>query len=247
MSPAPCRSISTPSVYAAIVAAARRGAVLLDRIATITGPRRLQPEPVDLPALLEQLATMARPSLGRGIALELDCDILIPAALEGAIHRGNAEGIRAPLIVEAANGPITAEADAILRARGVVIVPDLYANAGGVTVSYFEWVKNLGHISFGRMERRQEEARHRILVEELERLSADEGLGWTLSEGFKQKYLRGADELELVRSGLDDTMRAAFQQMVTVLASDSRVPDLRIAAYIVAIRRIAASYDALGL
>ena len=180
-------------------------------------------------------------------ALELDCDILIPAALEGAIHRGNAEGIRAPLIVEAANGPITAEADAILRARGVVIVPDLYANAGGVTVSYFEWVKNLGHISFGRMERRQEEARHRILVEELERLSADEGLGWTLSEGFKQKYLRGADELELVRSGLDDTMRGALQNMVAVLESNDKVPDLRTAGYMVAISRIAASYRALGL
>ena len=180
-------------------------------------------------------------------ALELDCDILIPAAMEAVIHVGNAGAIRARLIVEAANGPVTAEADEILRNRGVVIVPDLYANAGGVTVSYFEWVKNLQQISFGRLERRQEEARHALLVNELERLAAETGLKGALSHGFKQKYLRGADELELVRSGLDDTMRASFQQMVTVLASDSRVPDLRIAAYIVAIRRIAASYDALGL
>lgn len=180
-------------------------------------------------------------------ALELDCDILIPAAMEGVIHGGNAAAIQARLIIEAANGPITAEADDILRERGVVIVPDLYANAGGVTVSYFEWVKNLSHISFGRIERRQEEARHRLLVDELERLSSDKGLGWTLSEGFKQKYLTGADELELVRSGLDDTMRAAFQQMVAVMEGDSRVPDLRTAGYMVSIGRIAASYRALGL
>ena len=180
-------------------------------------------------------------------ALALDCDILIPAAMEGAIHAGNAGQIKARLVIEAANGPTTAEADRILRERGVVIVPDLYANAGGVTVSYFEWVKNLQQISFGRLERRLEEHRHHMLVEELERLSADRDLGWTLSEGFKQKYLRGAGEMELVRSGLDDTMRAAFQQMVTVQANDDRIPDLRTAAYMVAIRRIAASYDALGL
>ncbi|HMM09356.1 MAG TPA: Glu/Leu/Phe/Val dehydrogenase [Paracoccus solventivorans] len=180
-------------------------------------------------------------------ALALDCDILIPAAMEGAIHAGNAGQIKARLVLEAANGPTSAEADRILRERGVVIIPDLYANAGGVTVSYFEWVKNLQQISFGRLERRLEEHRHQMLVEELERLSADRDLGWTLSEGFKQKYLRGAGELELVRSGLDDTMRAAFQQMVTVRANDSRIPDLRTAAYMVAIRRIAASYDALGL
>ena len=179
--------------------------------------------------------------------LALACDILIPAAMEGAIHAGNAGQIKARLVLEAANGPTTAEADRILRERGVVIIPDLYANAGGVTVSYFEWVKNLQQISFGRLERRLEEHRHQMLVEELERLSADRDLGWTLSEGFKQKYLRGAGELELVRSGLDDTMRAAFQQMVTVRANDSRIPDLRTAAYMVAIRRIAASYDALGL
>lgn len=180
-------------------------------------------------------------------ALELDCDILIPAAMEAVINAGNADRVRAKLIVEAANGPITAEGDEILRARGAVIVPDLYANAGGVTVSYFEWVKNLSHISFGRMERRQEEGRHRLLIDELERLSSDRGLGWTLSEGFKQKYLRGADELELVRSGLDDTMRSAFQQMVAVLDGDARVPDLRTAGYMVSIGRIAASYRALGL
>ncbi|SMX47557.1 Glu/Leu/Phe/Val family dehydrogenase [Maliponia aquimaris] len=179
--------------------------------------------------------------------LEQDCDILIPAALEGVINLSNARAIRAPLIVEAANGPITAGADDILRARGTVILPDMYANAGGVTVSYFEWVKNLSHIRFGRMQRRQEEARHLLIVQELERLSADENLGWTLSPDFKARYLRGADELELVRSGLDDTMRTAYQSMREVWHDREDVTDLRTAAFIVAIGRVAASYRAKGL
>jgi glutamate dehydrogenase (NAD(P)+) len=179
--------------------------------------------------------------------LETDCDILIPAALEGVINLENAARIRAPLIIEAANGPITAGADEILRNRGVVIIPDMFANAGGVTVSYFEWVKNLSHIRFGRMQRRQEEGRHELIVRELERLSADRELGWTLSPGFKEKYLRGADELELVRSGLDDTMRAAYQSMREVWHGRDDVTDLRVAAYIVSINRVAASYRAKGL
>jgi glutamate dehydrogenase (NAD(P)+) len=179
--------------------------------------------------------------------LEADCDILIPAALEGVINLQNADRIRAPLIIEAANGPITAGADDILRRKGTVIIPDLYANAGGVTVSYFEWVKNLSHIRFGRMQRRQEESRHQLIVDELERLSADTGIGWTLSPGFKEKYLRGADELELVRSGLDDTMRTAYGSMREVWHGREGVEDLRVAAYIVAIERVARSYREKGL
>jgi glutamate dehydrogenase (NAD(P)+) len=179
--------------------------------------------------------------------LEKDCDILIPAALEGVIHKGNAPRISAPLIVEAANGPITFGADEILRAKGAVIIPDMYANAGGVTVSYFEWVKNLSHIRFGRMQRRAEEARHHLLVDELERLSADKGLGWTLNPGFKETYLRGAGELELVRSGLDDTMRSAYQAMREVWHSRADVEDLRMAAYLVSIGRVAQTYRSKGL
>ncbi|PJE30897.1 glutamate dehydrogenase (NAD(P)+) [Pseudooceanicola antarcticus] len=179
--------------------------------------------------------------------LEEDCDILIPAALEGVINLSNAERIKAPLIIEAANGPITFGADEVLRKKGTVIIPDLYANAGGVTVSYFEWVKNLSHIRFGRMQRRQEEARHQLLVDELERLSSDSGVGWTLSPGFKQKYLRGAGELELVRSGLDDTMRTAFQSMREVWHERGDVEDLRMAGFLVSIERVAASYRAKGL
>jgi glutamate dehydrogenase (NAD(P)+) len=182
-----------------------------------------------------------------GPVMEIACDILIPAAMEGVIHLGNADRIQAPLIVEAANGPVTAGADEILRKKGKVLIPDMYANAGGVTVSYFEWVKNLSHIRFGRMQRRQEESRHELLVRELERLSADKGLGWTLSPDFKDKYLRGAGELELVRSGLDDTMRSAYQTMREVWHARGDVHDLRTAAYLVAIGRVAASYRAKGL
>jgi len=179
--------------------------------------------------------------------LEHDCDILIPAALEGVINLENAERIKAPLIIEAANGPITAGADEVLNAKGTVIIPDMYANAGGVTVSYFEWVKNLSHIRFGRMQRRQEEARHELIVRELERLDRHLGDAWSMTPNFKQKYLRGADELELVRSGLDDTMRIAYQSMREVWHGRSDVSDLRTAAYLVAIDRVASSYRAKGL
>ncbi|KIN63976.1 Glutamate dehydrogenase [Sulfitobacter noctilucicola] len=179
--------------------------------------------------------------------LETECDILIPAALEGVINLSNAENIKAPLIIEAANGPVTAGADDILRSKGTVIIPDMYANAGGVTVSYFEWVKNLSHIRFGRMQRRQEEARHQLVVDELERLSADSGIGWQLSPNFKDKYLRGAGELELVRSGLDDTMSTAYQSMADVWHGRDDVEDLRTAAYLVSIEKVAASYRAKGL
>ena len=178
---------------------------------------------------------------GAGV-LEADCDILIPAALEGTIHQDNAARIRAPLIIEAANGPVTWAADEILRKNGKIIIPDTYANAGGVTVSYFEWVKNLSHIRFGRMQRRQEEARHRLLISELEG-----NLGQDLSPEFKQKYLHGADELELVRSGLDDSMRSAYGAMRQVWRDWQGVDDLRTAAYIVAIQRVAASYAVKGL
>jgi glutamate dehydrogenase (NAD(P)+) len=179
--------------------------------------------------------------------LEAECDILIPAALEGVINLTNAERIKAPLIIEAANGPITAGADDILREKGTIVIPDMYANAGGVTVSYFEWVKNLSHIRFGRMQRRQEEARHQLVIDELQRLDTMLGDKWSMTPDFKDRYLRGADELELVRSGLDDTMRIAYQSMHEAWHSRDDVHDLRTAAYLVAIEKVAASYRAKGL
>ncbi len=179
--------------------------------------------------------------------LEEKCDILIPAALEGVINLSNAANVKAKLIIEAANGPITAGGDEILRKKGIVIIPDMYANAGGVTVSYFEWVKNLSHIRFGRMQRRQEESRHQLVVDELEKLSESLGKTWTLDPKFKEKYLKGAGELELVRSGLDDTMRTAYQSMREVWHERDDVTDLRTAAYLVSIAKVAASYRAKGL
>jgi len=174
--------------------------------------------------------------------LERDCDILIPAAMESVINLENAPRIRAPLIIEAANGPITAAASDTLRDQGCIIIPDLYANAGGVTVSYFEWVKNLSHIRLGRMQRRQEEARHQLLIDEIERV-----VGTTLGDDFKRRYLLGADELELVRSGLDDTMRGAYQNMSELWNSRQDVHDLRTAAYILSIERVASGYQSKGL
>ncbi len=213
------------------------------------------PDGLDIEALVSHLAQTggvagfdgASYSADGAAALETECDILIPAALEAAIHAGNAAAIRARLILEAANGPVTAEADQILCARGVVIIPDLFANAGGVTVSYFEWVKNLSHIPFGRMQRRHDEARNHLLVDELEQLAAKLNMGWTLSERFKQAFQRGADELELVRSGLDDTMRTAYQSMRALWHSDPRVTDLRTAAYCISIGRVAEAYRSKGL
>ena len=179
-------------------------------------------------------------------ALEVECDIMIPAATEGVIHAGNASKICAPLIIEAANGPVTAEADQILRKKNCVIIPDLYANAGGVTVSYFEWVKNLSHMRFGRMQRREQEARNELIIRELDALSESLGNAWALSESFRDEFKAGANEIDLVRSGLDDTMRKAFQEMRAVLQEKDGVNDFRTAAYLVAIEKIAESYRIRG-
>ncbi|MDA9895311.1 Glu/Leu/Phe/Val dehydrogenase [Amylibacter sp.] len=174
--------------------------------------------------------------------LEKDCDILIPAAMEGVINLSNAQRIKANVIIEAANGPVTAGADEILTATGTIIIPDMYANAGGVTVSYFEWVKNLSHIRFGRMQRRQQASSNHILVEEMERL-----IGKPVSEDFKNKFFKGAGELELVRSGLEDTMCTAYQQMHDTWRSNENIDSLRTAAYVLALTKVADSYRALGL
>jgi glutamate dehydrogenase (NAD(P)+) len=170
--------------------------------------------------------------------LETDCDILVPAALESQITAENAAAIRAPIIVEAANGPITYEADQVLREAGKIIIPDMYANAGGVTVSYFEWTKNLSHMRFGRMGRRMMEMRSETVLDLLETV-----LGKEVPEAFEAALRKEADELNLVRSGLDDTMRDSYEQIREKWRSRDDVPDLRTAAYIVAIEKIAHYYE----
>jgi glutamate dehydrogenase (NAD(P)+) len=175
-------------------------------------------------------------------ALEMDCDILIPAALESQITLENAERIKAKLIAEAANGPVTYGADEILNKRGVVILPDAYVNAGGVTVSYFEWIRNISHIRFGRMQRRHDELRGHQMAALLEEVT-----GAKVAEHIRDKIARGADELDLVRSGLDDTMRLAYQEIRNTLHEEENVHDLRTACYVVAIRKIARSYLDIGV
>jgi len=166
----------------------------------------------------------------------------VPAALESQIHAGNAEKIQAKLIVEAANGPVTAEADEILRHNGKVIIPDMYANAGGVTVSYFEWTKNLAHMRFGKMGRRFMQARADSAIEILEQAMGDK-----FPEKIKQGFIREADELNLVRSGLEDTMCEAYQEIREIWHSRVDVPDLRTAAYILAIGRVGHYYTEYAL
>ncbi len=174
--------------------------------------------------------------------LELECDILIPAAMEAQITHENAANIKTKLIVEAANGPVTYEADEILRERGIPIIPDAYANAGGVTVSYFEWVRNLSHIRFGRMERRYDELRGESIIKAVEHMT-----GKDAPDYMEKDLIRGADELDLVRSGLDDTMRLAFQDILTAYHSYADVTDYRTAAYVVAVNKISRSYTDIGV
>jgi glutamate dehydrogenase (NAD(P)+) len=175
-------------------------------------------------------------------ALELDCDVLVPAALENVITPENAGRIRARCVAEAANGPTTADADETLRARGVLVIPDIYLNAGGVTVSYFEWLKNLSHVRFGRMGKRFEEVSAKGMVHAIELTTGKE-----LSEADRGRLIRGPEEEDLVNSGLEETMATAFRQIRGVHAANPKIPDLRTAAFVSAIEKIAVSYMELGI
>jgi glutamate dehydrogenase (NAD(P)+) len=175
-------------------------------------------------------------------ALEMECDIMIPAALEAQITSENAIRIKAKLIAEAANGPVTFEADEILRNNGVTILPDAYVNAGGVIVSYFEWIRNLSHIRFGRIQRRFDEQRGHHISTALQELTGNQ-----LSEHLHNKLTVGADELALVRSGLDDTMREAFQSIKAIYDANEQVQDFRMAAYVSAVEKISRTYLDIGV
>jgi glutamate dehydrogenase (NAD(P)+) len=174
--------------------------------------------------------------------LEKECDILIPAALESQITMKNASRINTKLIAEAANGPITFGADEILFKKGIVIMPDAYVNAGGVTVSYFEWIRNISHIRFGRMQRRNEEMKGGQVASMFEQITGKE-----ISPEIKARLSKGADELDLVRSGLDDTMRVAYQEISKIWNENNEVHDLRTASYVLSIEKISHSYIDIGI
>jgi glutamate dehydrogenase (NAD(P)+) len=175
-------------------------------------------------------------------ALELDCDVLIPAALENQITADNAPRIRARILAEGANGPTTFDAERILHERGVLIIPDIYLNAGGVTVSYFEWVKNLSHVRFGRVGKRFEEASSARMLHAVEGAT-----GRLFTEEEHRRIARGADEVDLVNSGLEETMISAYRQLREMTRQDPRIRDLRMAAFLSALRKVATSYLELGI
>ncbi len=175
-------------------------------------------------------------------ALELDCDILIPAALENVINKDNAERVKAKIIGEAANGPLTPDADEILAKKGTLIIPDMYLNAGGVTVSYFEWLKNLSHVRYGRMEKRFTENMNKHILGQIEELT-----GKAVNDTEKKFIEHGASEADLVHSGLEETMIEATHEIMNTWKANPEIPDMRTAAYVVAINKVGTSYGELGI
>lgn len=177
-----------------------------------------------------------------GDALEMECDILIPAALENVIDAENAPRVKAKLIGEAANGPLTPDADEILAKKGIVVVPDMYLNAGGVTVSYFEWLKNLSHVRYGRLEKRFTENMNAHIIGQMEELS-----GKKVRSTEREFIMHGPDEVDLVYSGLEETMITATHEIMNTWRENPDIPDMRTAAYVVAINKVANSYAELGI
>ncbi|MCE2844232.1 MAG: Glu/Leu/Phe/Val dehydrogenase [Sediminibacterium sp.] len=175
-------------------------------------------------------------------ALELECDILIPAALENVIDANNAPKIKAKIIGEAANGPLTPEADEIFAKMGILVIPDMYLNAGGVTVSYFEWLKNLSHVRYGRLEKRFTENTNINILNQIEELT-----GKKVTEAEKNIIAHGPDEIDLVHSGLEETMITATREIMQIWKDNPSIPDMRTAAYVCAINKVGTSYAELGI
>lgn len=174
--------------------------------------------------------------------VDIECDILVPAALESQLTGDNAARVKAKIIGEAANGPVTADAEEILLANGAVILPDMYLNAGGVTVSYFEWLKNLSHMRFGRMEKRFNQNQYNQIVSAVENLT-----GKKLDDKERALIARGAEEVDLVRSGLEETMVNSFQQIMDTYDGNDKIKDLRTAAFVTALNKVANDYMTLGV
>ncbi len=175
-------------------------------------------------------------------ALEMECDILIPAALEKQITHENAPRIKAKIIAEAANGPVTPAAEQILLKKGIVIIPDIYINAGGVTVSYFEWLKNLSHVRFGRMQKRFEEKSQRNMIELVESIT-----GQKATKAQIETVIHGADEIDLVNSGLEDTMIKSYNDIREFYKGHRSINDMRTAAFALSINKIKDAYYAMGI
>lgn len=178
---------------------------------------------------------------GENAGIEVECDILIPAALENQITTKNADRIKAKIIAEAANGPITPDAEEVLLKKGIMIIPDIYINAGGVTVSYFEWLKNLSHVRFGRMNKRFEEFSQNNMIDIMEKATNK-----SISKRERSNVVRGASEIDLVNSGLEDTMIEAYQS-IREAKKKKNIPDLRTAAFYVSIVKIADAYGSMGI
>jgi glutamate dehydrogenase (NAD(P)+) len=175
-------------------------------------------------------------------ALEYDCDILIPAALENVINGENAPRVKAKIIGEGANGPLTPEADEVFVQKGTIVIPDMYLNAGGVTVSYFEWLKNLSHVRYGRMEKRFTENMNAHIISQIEELTTKK-----VSERERQFIVHGPEEVDLVHSGLEETMITATREIIEEWKKNPQIPDMRTAAYVVAINKVGTSYAELGI
>jgi glutamate dehydrogenase (NAD(P)+) len=175
-------------------------------------------------------------------ALEMDCDILIPAALENVINGDNAPRIKAKMIGEAANGPLTPEADEVFIIKGTLVIPDMYLNAGGVTVSYFEWLKNLSHVRYGRLEKRFTENQNTGILQQIEELT-----GKKVGEDIRKKLEHGPDEVDLVYSGLEETMINATREIIDCWNANPSIEDMRTAAFVVAINKVATVYGQLGI
>ena len=175
-------------------------------------------------------------------ALELECDILVPAALENQINMANVDRIKAKIIGEAANGPVTADAADVLIKRGVLILPDIYLNAGGVTVSYFEWLKNLSHVRFGRLQKRFVERSNTKILKKLQDFTGRE-----ISEAEAHYIVDGPSEADLVYSGLEETMALAYRELNAIRQRWVGKIDLRTAAFISAIDKIAIAYRTSGI
>ncbi len=208
------------------------------------------PKGIDIPALQQHrkktgsiLGFAGTKKLARpGDCLEVECDILIPAALENQIHQDNAARLRCKVVAEAANGPTTPRAEAELNKRGVLVLPDIFMNSGGVTVSYFEWTKNLSHMRYGRLEKRIDQAKRQDLVGALENLVEHK-----FPKKQRSQLIAGTDERDLVNSGLEETMVCAYREILEIRNRARSVTDMRTAAYICAIQKVARGYLELGI